>query len=848
MIPTEVRACETEWPRCIFRDGEMQGQLARILEATPDFVAICTLDGELTYLNRSGRAIVGIPPEDLLDGRNLQEAHPEWAYQIVQQEGIPDAIREGVWRGETALETADGKEIPVSQLILSHLGPGGEVEFISIIARDISERKRQELAHIEWANRYDAAIRASGQLLFDWDSLTNDVTWGTNTQQLLGVPRSELAGGLDRLREMIHPEDLSAFDEEIARVLLNRDPFSAEFRVLRSGNEYIYLQAKGYFFLDREGRLSRMIGFLADVTARREARRALAEAHDQLEARVQQRTAELEQAYAVIKDRARQQEAVAYLGQRALAGANARELMDEAVSVLRAVLRLDFCAVLEFAPHADAFKVIATTGCPSGVHLDRIPGGRRSQSGYTLMVREPVIVEDMDAETRFDVCEPLKSMGIRSGVTVEIAAGTQPMGTLGAFSKQPRKFSRDDVSFLRSIANVLTAAVARQRAEESIRLAREAAEQANQAKSEFLSRMSHELRTPLNAIIGFTQLLELDGPAPNQIESIEHIARAGQHLLLLINEVLDIARIEAGRLDLTPEPIDTANLLRGSLELIRPLAARHGIALKLDAAPAGAAHVLADHQRLKQVMLNLLSNAVKYNRDGGSVTVRCAPVADGRVRIEVADTGCGIAPEKLPRLFVPFERLGAETTHIEGTGIGLALSRGIVQALGGEIGVASGVGVGSTFWIELPTAQEPAPGLGAEMPAAFALPPDDAPRTLLYIEDQDLNLRLVERILCQYPHYQLHTAMQGEQGLELARERQPDLILLDLNLPDISGDTVLARLKSDPRTRTIPVVMISADAMGERVQSLLAAGAAAYLTKPYRVSEFLRVIREALPQ
>ncbi len=618
---------------------------------------------------------------------------------------------------------------------------------------------------------------------------------------------------------------------------------------LRGDGRTIFIESKGYFFLDRQGHLSRMIGFLEDVTVQRHAQDELARAHDGLEARVAERTSELAHAYAVIQDRALQQEAVALLGQYALAGAELPAVYEEALARVRAVLKVEFCIVMEVAPGGEEFLVRAKSGGSPDLFFPRIPTDRGSQSGYALLVGEPVVVEDMATETRFSVCAPLQEIGMRSGVSVQIAAGEEAIGTLGAFCAAPRKFTRDDVHFLQSVANVLSAAIARQRAEESVRQAREQAEHANRAKSDFLSRMSHELRTPLNAILGFTQLLEMDGPTASQAESILHITRAGRHLLMLINEVLDIARIESGGLALSPEPIPVASFVQAAVELIRPLAHRHGVSLAVHATVAeSGSHVLADAQRLKQVLLNLLSNAVKYNRPGGSVVVSGAPAAGDKLRLRVRDTGIGIARAKLPRLFIPFERLGAERTDVEGTGIGLALSRGIVHALGGELGVETVEGEGSTFWVELALAEPP------EMPEppAPVAPPAPAPGagppcTLLYIEDQDLNLRLVERILLHQPRYKLLSAMQGRLGIDLAREHRPDLILLDLNLPDMLGDEVLAALKADPRMRDIPVIMVSADAMGDRIEQLLAAGAAAYLTKPYRVTEFLRVIHDTLP-
>jgi CheY-like chemotaxis protein/anti-sigma regulatory factor (Ser/Thr protein kinase) len=361
--------------------------------------------------------------------------------------------------------------------------------------------------------------------------------------------------------------------------------------------------------------------------------------------------------------------------------------------------------------------------------------------------------------------------------------------------------------------------------------------------------MSHELRTPLNAILGFTQLLELDNPTTTQAESVGHISKAGQHLLSLINEVLDISRIESDRLPLSAEPIECYGFVRETVDLIRPLAHRHHIDLVLGPDPLIPKLVLADRQRLKQVLLNLLSNAVKYNRQSGRVTVSCL-VHNARFRVEVSDTGLGIPEDKLDRLFVPFERLGAETTNIEGTGLGLALSQRIIDALGGELGIQSTPGEGSTFWIELPFADEKSPKSPPEVAVLAPVPPLSPhlqkQRKLVYVEDQDLNLRLVERILAHRTGYELVPVMEGREALKVIREERPDIILLDLNLPDIRGDQVLRLLKADGELAEIPVVMVSADAMGERIQQLLELGAEGYLTKPYKLHEFFAVIEAAL--
>jgi PAS domain S-box-containing protein len=396
----------------------------------------------------------------------------------------------------------------------------------------------------------------------------------------------------------------------------------------------------------------------------------------------------------------------------------------------------------------------------------------------------------------------------------------------------------------------------RRLAEEALRRATAEAEAANRAKSEFLSRMSHELRTPMNSILGFAQLLERAALPAGQQRGVQHILTAGRHLLRLINEVLDIARIESGRQQLSLEPVRLDAVLQEALGLSRPLAAQAGVSLAGGESAADGLFVRADRQRLVQVLLNLLSNAIKYNHAGGGVRVEWEMVAgeedeEGRVRLRVRDTGRGIAPEKLDELFVPFARLGAEFGDVEGTGLGLALSRRLVEAMGGELVLEGSGATGSSFAVELRTAHDPVAGL-ALRPAPPAPEPADearacAPVTLLYVEDNLANLCLVETILAARPGWRTIPALQGRLGAELAREHEPDLVLLDLHLPDVQGDEVLRRLRADKRTAGIPVVMISADATPRTIDRLRAQGADAYLTKPLDVDEFLSTIDRLLP-
>ncbi|MEP6938115.1 MAG: PAS domain S-box protein, partial [Chthoniobacterales bacterium] len=355
----------------------------------------------------------------------------------------------------------------------------------------------------------------------------------------------------------------------------------------------------------------------------------------------------------------------------------------------------------------------------------------------------------------------------------------------------------------------------RKKADEETCKAWKEAERANRAKSEFLSRMSHELRTPLNAILGFGQLLEMEKLSREQQESAGHIVSAGRHLLDLINEVLDISRIEAGRMALSLEPVSLSNVLRDVLNLVRPLATGCKIRIQNFADEMPEVFVQADRQRLKQVFVNLLSNAIKYNRQEGEVRIAIeadvAPAPPGaRVRVDIADTGIGLQPGALSRLFTPFERLGAERTTVEGTGLGLALTKRLVEMMSGKIEVRSQAGVGSTFTVELSAAEDPVTALKSSTGRVdLEILPRIAGKTILYIEDNDSNFQLVEQVLARRATVNLLSAVEGRVGLELARKHRPDLILLDLHLPDIDGGEVLEQLRSDDRTRTIPVIVIS---------------------------------------
>ena len=364
--------------------------------------------------------------------------------------------------------------------------------------------------------------------------------------------------------------------------------------------------------------------------------------------------------------------------------------------------------------------------------------------------------------------------------------------------------------------------------------ARDEALAATQAKDEFLSRMSHELRTPLTAILGFGQLLQLEELSPDNADSINHIVSAGQHLLQLINEVLDISQIESGNLSLSMEPIMLGEVVSEIVSLMAPIAAARTVSVEV--CGLDALGVWADRQRIKQVLLNLLSNAIKYNREGGSIVITGSASVE-TVALTVSDTGMGMTASSLDRLFVPFDRMGATNSGIQGTGVGLSLSKALVEAMAGTIGADSEVGRGSKFWVELPL---------AELDSHQASGPgkDKAGGVVLYVEDNLASLRMIERLFNGRSET-LEVAVQGNLALDLAHELRPVLILLDLHLPDMSGEDALRRLKADPATADIPVVVLSADVTPGRIDRILDAGAVGYLSKPVDVPRLIGYLDEA---
>ena len=701
----------------------------------------------------------------------------------------PRASPRGVWKHRQK----SGQIIEVD--ITAHDVPFPQKAARLVVVGDVTEYKRTERAlrqseqeqrhlaeHLEIESERLVEAQAIAKIgSWELNLTTYVLTWSLEMYRILGMDPACPALSYEGFLERVHPEDRAALVRAYTESIANGTPHSINHRIRMEDGSIKIAHSRCKTLYAPDGRPLRSIGTMQDITERKEAEQTL---------------------------------------QYTMEGAHCLLWLAEVEETGEANLRWK----LRLANEQSAQRFLA---------LDVQEGWEFADAWCAS--------RHLDDRERTDIY------------------GSQETRAGRSYQQEFRCHSNDGVMHwlsesvhVESISEgrwrcvgVCTDITERKRAEEErnrFLTAKMEADAANHAKSEFLSRMSHELRTPLNAILGFGQILAKETLAPLQKESVQYILNGGRHLLSLINEILDLARVEAGHIELSPEPIALAEIVCESCSLVRPLAAERSISLTPIHAAFGRNYVLADRQRLKQALINLLSNAIKYNRTGGEVRVYGLSHPENRFAIAVQDTGPGIRPEDQPRLFLPFERLNA-SSEIEGTGLGLAMAHRLTAAMGGSLTVESLPGEGSTFFLELPLVPSPMERL-ADQPIGICEPESGRSATqsatILYIEDNPSNMRLMEVLLHSRPGIALLTALQGGAGLAMAQQHVPDLILLDLNLPDISGQKVLARLQASALTRDIPVIVLSADATASQIARLKSSGARAYLTKPLEVTEFLQ--------
>jgi len=766
------------------------------------------------------------------------------------------------------------------------------------LLKEITERNKTEVELKRISTRLTLAARAGGIGVWDYNNVDDILVWDDQMFVLYGIKKEDFSGAYDAWKAGLHPDDKVRGDAEIQAAIRGEKDFDTEFRVVWPDGTIRNIRAMAIVQRDKSGNPVHLIGTNWDITAQKEA-----------ETLIEQTRLNYETFFNTIDDFLfvlDEQGNIIHVNDtvKTRLGYSADELMGKSVLMVHPAERreeagrivgemlagtTEFCPVPlsaksgKYIPVETRVKAGFWDGKPvifevtkdvSKIKLSEEKFSRAFQSNSALMAisdlddkfidvndtflkttgysRQEVIGNTSGGLNLFEVAELRNSITeiLEQNIPVrEVELGVRTKSgeiKTGLFSADLIYIGKD-----KCLLTMLVDITERKRMEENFKKARNDAEKANLAKSEFLSRMSHELRTPMNSILGFAQLLDMGELNSFQRKSVNHILNSGNHLLQLINEVLDISRIEAGRISISLEPVQLDGVIMEMIDVVYPNAEKRHQTIELVNSPANKLFVKADKKHLKQVLLNLLSNSIKYNRENGSVVIRTELLQKDKqetslVRISVSDTGIGISSEDISKLFLPFERIGAEKTETEGTGLGLTVIKKLIGIMGGNVGMESVPGEGSTFWVELPLAGNPkhqnvSTGDVPKMETTVI----EKTGTILYIEDNISSVELVEYIIVSHrPAIRLITSKFGKLAVSSAIEYLPDLIFIDLDLPDIHGSKVLTNLQADAKTRSIPVVIISADAMPQQIEKFMDAGARDYLTKPINVPMFLQVVDE----
>ncbi len=762
--------------------------LERAVEASFSSISMADAnkpDMPLIYVNPAFERITGYSRDEAL-GRNCRFLHGQEKAQPGLDE-IRAVLREGR-TGEALVRNYRNDGTPFwndLRIAPVHDEQGRITHFIGI-SDDVTERREADEALRKSEERLRRSQLYANIGTWDWNIQTGELICSERISSLFGYPEAKQENSYQNYFNNVHPDDRQRLTDAINACVQHGAEFNIEFRCICPDGTVRWLLERGDVMRDQDSTPLNMLGVVQDITERKLT-----------ELRILEKQARLLIFNHIIEN------------------------------VADAVITIDAAGIIRsFNPAAEKLF---------GYHTDEIIG-----RNVNLLMSEPYCSEHDQYLARHNAGQPAGIIGKQ----VELP-GRHKDGTVFPIELAVTVMEIDNT---KHFAGILRDISQRKQYEREIIAARDDAERANNAKSEFLSSMSHELRTPMNAILGFSQLLEIDaGLSEDQADYVGEILKAGRHLLELINEVLDLAKIESGNVDLSLEPLLCAELIAECLALIKPIAQAQGITIHDTV--IGVYLIRADRTRLKQVLLNLLSNAIKYNRPQGEVSIRVS-VHDGVVRLAVSDTGYGIPASRQQEVFQPFSRLGAEETEIEGTGIGLTISRRLMDMMGGSIGMESEEGRGSTFWIELPqvVSEKAVRGNGLEQAMVAQTDVVGACRyTVLYIEDNPANLRLVAQILGRNSQVRLITAHNPELGLELASARHPELILLDINLPGMDGYQVLSVIRSLALLNNTPVIAISANATSRDIERGMKAGFDDYITKPIDVAHFLEVVNRLLP-
>ena len=782
-----IKAKKSRWSHRINDDLKStlrESEFQLITSNQHDIVSTADVTGRIMSINDKFCEISGYSRKELI-GEN---------HRLLKSKYHPDSFYKNMWRtiasgqvwhGTICNYNKSGEEYWVESTIVPFLDEKGKPYKYVSARTDVTQVIQSE-------SRLTRSQEFANIGTWDWNITTGSLFWSDRIWPLFGYNKEATDTTYDNFMAAIHEDDRELVSSAVTKCVESNEEYNIEHRVVWPDGSTHWLHESGDVVRDKDGVALHMLGVVQDITPRKNIELALSEKENLLVA-----------AQSMAK-----------------VGNWQADIITGELIWSDEIYRIFGYEPGSFKPSVEAFH--------NAVH----PDDRARVSESEKQAQE---TGQHDVEHRI----------LQADNTVR-------------YVHELAQAEVDEDGKLIRMTGTVQDITDRKLAEQSLIQAREEAETANLAKSEFLSSMSHELRTPMNAIMGFGQLLGLEQkPAltKDQKENVNEILKASDHLLDLINEVLDLSRIEAGRIDLSIEDVNIGNTITDSLQLILPLADKRGITIKilrgdtkLDISDvvSDKCIVRADFTRTKQVLINLLSNAVKYNCENGSITIKYENLDGHHTRISVTDTGNGLNLSQQEQLFTAFNRLGAENSDIEGSGIGLVITKNIVDLMGGRIDVESHVGVGSTFWFELPTSKG---GLVADENDK-SIPETSMElnegRTVLYIEDNPANLRLVTQLLSRLPNLHMRTAHESLLGLELAEQNNPDLILLDINLPGMNGFEVLKLLKQRKSTKNTPVIAISANAMPNDIEKGFAAGFDDYITKPINIAQLLKTVKENL--
>ena len=876
-------------------------------------VSIADQSGNITYVNEKFCQVSGYDRAELL-GQNHRilksfEHTPDFYAELWKT-----IARGHVWQGEVCNRRKDGSLYWVDSTITPFLNSDGKPYQYVSIRTDITQVKAIQLALQESEERLRLGQAYANIGTWEWNIQTGVLFWSERIAPLFGHAVGELETSYENFLGAIHPDDRPLVTEAVNACIADDTPYEIEHRVVWPDGTVRWLLERGAVSRDASGKPLQMLGVVQDIDDRKRAELSLYERESQLReaqslARIGNWTANI-----VTGDLTWSDEIYRIFGHKPGSFAPSIQAFQAAVHPEdRALVTASEKRAQQTGHHDIVHRIVRSDGVIRHVHElaqaeTDASGNLQRLTGTVQDITERVLAERALADSeRF-----LKSLidiipGVMGYWTVDLHCTFANKGYLEWFGKSPeqmlnismtellgekllslnqpyisaalrgevQRFERtltkadgtisyawahyipdfingEVQGFFAMVSDITEIKQSQIRLEElnnDLIKTRDEAERANKAKSDFLSSMSHELRTPMNAILGFSQLMEYDpNLAESYKENVREILKAGYHLLNLINEILDLSKVESGHIDLSLEPVEIQSVVDECVGLVLTIAKKRGI--KITKPASKMASVRADRTRFKQILLNLLSNAIKYNRENGSVRIEIAQAEEGRIRIQVIDTGYGIAASQLDSVFHPFNRLDAANGTIEGTCIGLTITRRIVELMGGSVNVESEVGVGSCFWIELPMdtlplthSKENETGIGQLLQTPST---NERQYRVIYIEDNPSNLRLVSQILGMRKHIELYTAHLPELGIELAHTRQPDLILLDINMPGMNGYQVLTVLRADTSLKDIPIIAVTANAMPRDIERGLAAGFAAYLTKPLKIPEFNALLDQYL--